>query len=81
MRKLWSLRHWMHVFKRVYKLMLSPQVPIGAKLLFFVPALLYWVLPDFLPFMPIDDIGVTMFLAQLFSSALERKYPDIKIMK
>ncbi|MBV6714277.1 MULTISPECIES: hypothetical protein [Paenibacillus] len=75
-KKLLSLRHWGHVFKRAGKLLMSPQVPIGSKLLFVVPALLYWVLPDVLPFMPIDDIAVTMMLANWFTGWMERKYPQ-----
>lgn len=76
MSKLLSLRHWSHVFKRVFRLLKSPKVPTGAKLMFVVPVLLYWVLPDFWPFMPLDDIAVSMLLANVFSAALERKYPD-----
>lgn len=76
MYKIWSLRHWAHIFKRVYRLLRSPQVPIGWKLLFLVPVLLYWVLPDAIPFFPLDDVAVTMILANLFSAALERKYPS-----
>uniref|UniRef100_A0A4Y8Q9Q0 DUF1232 domain-containing protein n=1 Tax=Paenibacillus athensensis TaxID=1967502 RepID=A0A4Y8Q9Q0_9BACL len=76
MRKIWSLRYWKHVLTRVWRLLRSPQVPLGAKLLFLIPALLYWVLPDVMPFIPIDDAAVTMLLAVVFSEALERKYPD-----
>lgn len=44
------------------------------KLLFTIPALLYWVLPDFMPFIPIDDIGVTMLLMGWFTARMDRKY-------
>ena len=47
------------------------------KLLFLVPVALYWVLPDFMPFLPIDDIGVTMLLMNWFVSRVERKYPGL----
>jgi uncharacterized membrane protein YkvA (DUF1232 family) len=73
-RKLWSLRHWAHVFTRVARLAVSPRVPLREKLLFGVPALLYWIFPDLLPWLPIDDIAVTMLLANWFSERLERKY-------
>lgn len=79
MGKILSLRHWSYVFKRAYKLIRSPKVPLAAKLLFLVPALLYWILPDAIPFMPLDDIAVTMLLTQLFSLTLERKYPNEQI--
>ncbi|MNI04491.1 hypothetical protein D3C73_574140 [compost metagenome] len=77
MNKLWNLRHWSHVFKRAFRLLKSPGVPLGAKLLFAIPALLYWVLPDILPLLPFDDIAVTMVLANLFTATMERKYPFI----
>ncbi|WP_054955476.1 hypothetical protein [Paenibacillus dakarensis] len=76
-RKLLSLRRWSHVFKRIFMYLSSPQVAKGDKLLFFIPAILYWVLPDFLPFMPIDDIGVTMLLMNWFVDRTERKYPGL----
>jgi hypothetical protein len=75
MGKLLSLRHWKHVFVRVFRLIRSPNIPLREKLLFAVPVLLYWVLPDAMPYMPFDDIAVTMFLANYFSARMERKYP------
>lgn len=74
--KLWSLRHWSHIFKRVPRLLQSPEIPLLDKLLLTVPALLYWVLPDFLPFIPVDDIAVTMLLMNWFVARTERKYPS-----
>ncbi|MBD2867528.1 hypothetical protein [Paenibacillus arenilitoris] len=76
MRKLLSLRHWQKTFARIYRLLRSSEVSLGDKLLFAVPALLYWVLPDVLPlpFLPIDDIAVTMLLAEWFARRTERKY-------
>lgn len=76
MRKLLSLRHWVHVLRRVWRLILSPRVPIGEKLLFGFPAIVYWIMPDVLPFLPVDDIAVTMLLANWFSERMERKYPQ-----
>lgn len=74
MHKLLSLRHWLHVFKRVWKLLGSSRVPIWEKLVFTVPALLYVVLPDALPMLPIDDIAVVMLLANWFAERMEKKY-------
>ncbi|MFB5760455.1 hypothetical protein [Paenibacillus medicaginis] len=79
-RKFWSLRQWEHVLRRLPRLLASPQVPLGDKLLFLVPALLYWVLPDIIipiPFMPLDDIGVAMLLMNWFVTRTERKYPQL----
>jgi uncharacterized membrane protein YkvA (DUF1232 family) len=75
--KLWSFRHWKHVFVRVYRVLRSPRIPLREKLWFLLPALLYWVLPDALPFIPLDDIAVTMLLANYFSARMERKYPQV----
>jgi len=49
---------------------------LGEKLLFGIPVVVYWIMPDMLPFMPIDDIAVTMMLASWFSDRMERKYPQ-----
>ncbi|WP_028610284.1 hypothetical protein [Paenibacillus harenae] len=76
MRKLLSLRHWQRTFVRIFQLLRSKHVSLMDKLLFAVPALLYWVLPDVLPlpFLPIDDIAVTMLLSEWFARRMERKY-------
>lgn len=74
MRKLLSLRHWRNTFVRIYQLLLSKDVSWKDKLLFIVPVLLYWVLPDVMPFMPIDDIAVTMLAAEWFARRMENKY-------
>lgn len=71
--KIWSLRHWGHVFRRIPVLLRSPRVPLADKLLLLVPALVYWVMPDVLPFIPIDDIAVTMALMNWFVSRAEKK--------
>jgi uncharacterized membrane protein YkvA (DUF1232 family) len=76
MRKLLSLRHWQRTFGRIWLLLKSRDVSMLDKLLFTVPVFLYWVLPDVLPlpFLPIDDIAVTMILAEWFARRMERKY-------
>jgi len=77
MRKLLSLRHWRHVFARIYRLLTSRDVKLIHKLLYIVPVFLYWVLPDVMPFMPIDDIAVTMIAAEGYTRYMERKYGDL----
>lgn len=76
-RRLWSFRRWSHVFQRIFGYLVSPRVALGDKLLFLIPVALYWVLPDMMPFMPIDDIGFTMLLMNGFVSRVERKYPGL----
>ncbi|QAY66440.1 hypothetical protein [Paenibacillus protaetiae] len=74
MRKLLSLRHWKDTFVRVFRLLGSKDVALADKLLFTIPVLLYWVLPDALPLMPFDDIAVTMIAAEWFAGRMEKKY-------
>ncbi len=74
LRKMLSIRHWRHVLSKVLKIIMSPNVPVKEKLLFGVPVLLYWVLPDAIPFMPLDDIALTMLAAHWFADRIERKY-------
>ena len=76
-RRLWSLRRWSHVFQRIFGYLTSSQVALGDKLLFLIPVALYWVLPDLMPLLPIDDIGFTMLLMNWFVSRVERKYPSL----
>jgi len=76
-RRLWSLRRWSHVFQRIFGYIASSEVSLPDKLLFLVPVILYWVLPDLLPLLPIDDIGFTMLLMNWFVSRVERKYPQL----
>ena len=54
--------------------MRSRQVPTLDKLLFTAAVALYWVLPDLIPFLPIDDVTVTAFAAHWFASKMERKH-------
>ncbi|RUT29671.1 hypothetical protein EJP77_15005 [Paenibacillus zeisoli] len=75
LQKLWSLKRWAHIFRRLPRLITSSQIPLSEKLLFLVPAGLYWVLPDVMPFMPLDDIAVSMFLMNWFVTRAEKKYP------
>lgn len=77
-RKLLSLKQWSHIFRSSWRYFVSPDVDLGDKLLFTVPALLYWVLPDVMPFVPIDDIGVTMLLMGWFTARMDRKYTAVK---
>ncbi|MEK3883593.1 hypothetical protein [Paenibacillus sp. PL2-23] len=74
MRKLLSLRHWRHTFSLIYRILTAKQVRLGDKLLFALPVLVYWIMPDVLPMMPVDDIAVTMIIAEWFAQRMSRKY-------
>jgi uncharacterized membrane protein YkvA (DUF1232 family) len=74
MRKKSLTRLWSRLPSRVWRILRAPQVAVSDKLLFIIPVLLYWVLPDFMPFLPIDDIAVTVLAAGWFAGKMERKY-------
>jgi len=76
-RKLLSLRHWRRVFVRVYRLLSAKEVRVVDKLIYIVPVLLYWVLPDVMPLLPIDDIAVTMIAAEWYTRRMEKKYAGV----
>lgn len=65
---------WRHLPRRIWTILRSDQVSLTDKLLFVVPVGLYWVLPDFMPFIPIDDAAVTAIAATWFTRAMEKKY-------
>ncbi len=54
--------------------MRSSRVALKDKLIFIIPVLLYWVLPDFMPMLPIDDAAFTAVAAIWYAKAMERKY-------
>lgn len=68
------LRRMLTIAPRVWRLLSSAKVPLKEKLLFLIPAVVYWIIPDVMPFMPLDDIAVTVLLAGWFASRMERKY-------
>lgn len=76
-RRLLSYKHWSSVVGRVIRLVGSKGIPVKEKLLFGIPVLLYWVLPDAIPFLPIDDIAVTMIAMNWFAARAERKYRQL----
>lgn len=76
-RRLFSIRRWSRMTGQLWRYLTSSQVAIGDKLLFLVPVVLYWILPDVMPFVPIDDIGVTLIVMGWFVSRMEKKYPAL----
>ncbi|MDU5143426.1 MAG: hypothetical protein E6230_14700 [Paenibacillus dendritiformis] len=65
------------LFRAAPRLLLSPRVPLKEKGIFAGLVLLYWVMPDFVPFMPIDDILFTMILMPWFSKRV-MKYDPVR---
>ncbi len=77
-----KIRRILTVLPRVWRLLSSSRVPLGEKLLFIIPAAVYWVMPDVMPFMPLDDIAVTLLLAGWFAARMEKKYgTDAPVLK
>ena len=74
MRKLLSLKHWRNTFAFIYRLLVSKEVSIWDKLLFLIPVIVYWIVPDVMPLVPIDDIAFTMIIAEWFAARMGRKY-------
>lgn len=68
------IRLWRRLPYRVWRILRSPHVSAADKLLLIVPVILYWVLPDFMPFLPVDDAAVTALAAAWFAQKMERKY-------
>jgi uncharacterized membrane protein YkvA (DUF1232 family) len=73
-----KLTTWVRLVTRTFHALRSPHIPLREKALLLIPAVLYWVLPDVLPFLPVDDIAVTLLLANWFTKRIENKYPPVK---
>ena len=69
-----GLAVWTRVPGRVWRILRSDRVSPKDKLIFVVPVLLYWILPDFMPLLPIDDAAFTAVAAVWYARAMERKY-------
>jgi hypothetical protein len=67
---------WSHLPSRVWRILKSKNVSASDKMLFIVPVALYWVFPDLMPFIPLDDAAVTVLAAGWFAKAMERKYGE-----
>ncbi|HZG75832.1 MAG TPA: hypothetical protein VEZ72_08225 [Paenibacillus sp.] len=75
MKKWLKLSTWARLVTRTTAYLFAPDIPLREKALLLVPAALYWVLPDVLPYVPLDDIAVTLFLSNWFLHRIEDKYP------
>ncbi|WP_281885990.1 hypothetical protein [Paenibacillus sp. YYML68] len=73
-KRLFSLRRWGYVVRRVLPLLGSRRVPLREKLLFALPVLVYWIMPDLWSFMPLDDAAVTLLMMNWFTERIEKKY-------
>ncbi len=69
-----GLALWTRIPGRVWRILRSNQVSTGDKLIFVIPVILYWILPDFMPLLPIDDAAFTAIAAVWYARAMERKY-------
>ena len=55
------------------RLWLDPRVSGHKKLLFPLLIGAYWVLPDILPFLPVDDLLFTLVMAWVFTASAEKE--------
>ncbi|MFC4596763.1 hypothetical protein [Cohnella hongkongensis] len=69
-----GLALWMRIPGRVWRILSSNRVALKDKLIFVVPVALYWILPDFMPMLPIDDAAFTAVAAAAYARLMERKY-------
>lgn len=68
------IRLWRRLPVRVWRILRSPRVSLADKLLLMVPVVLYWILPDVMPLVPIDDAAVTALAAAWYAHRMEQKY-------
>jgi hypothetical protein len=71
-----TLSKWTSLVSKTVRYLRSPEVPIWDKALLLVPVIIYWILPDVvvpLPYFPLDDAAVTLFLFHWFVKRIERK--------
>ncbi|CAH8772129.1 hypothetical protein ACE3MS_22020 [Paenibacillus dendritiformis] len=71
------VRRIIRLFRSAPRLLFSTRVPLKEKGIFVGLVLLYWVMPDVMPFMPIDDILFTMILMPWFSKRV-MKYDPVR---
>ena len=57
---------------RLIGLLFDPRVPRYKKQLFLFLPLAYWLAPDFLPFLPFDDLLFTLLSSWLFLQSAQR---------
>lgn len=72
-------RLWL-LLSSVPRLLTSKRVPFWEKAIFVGAIVIYWLIPvDLIPFMPIDDIILTLILLPWFSKrALTYEDPNLK---
>jgi len=58
------------------KLLLDPRVSRKKKLAFPLIIVAYWILPDILPFLPMDDLLFTVLMTYWFTRSAERDVPE-----
>ncbi|WP_199624534.1 hypothetical protein [Paenibacillus alkalitolerans] len=77
MKKWLSIAGWARIAAKLGAYLRSPIIPLWEKALLLVPVIAYWVLPDVLPYLPFDDLAVTLIMVNWFVGRIERKYPAL----
>ncbi|MGI6130114.1 MAG: hypothetical protein ACOYEO_08535 [bacterium] len=63
------------LIRRLIRLLFDPRVKGYKKKLFLIVVILYWLLPDLMPFVPLDDILVTLLGSWLFVHSAKKDVP------
>jgi uncharacterized membrane protein len=53
-------------FRHFSSILFDPRVKFGKKFIFILLVSIYWILPDLLPFVPLDDLLFTLLSAAAF---------------
>ncbi len=67
----------MNYFRRFSSILFDSRVSFGKKFIFIFLVSIYWLLPDLLPFVPLDDLLFT-FLGSLVFMKMAKKDITIK---
>lgn len=60
------------LLRRLIALLFDPRVPKYKKQLFLLLTLAYWLAPDLMPFLPLDDLLFTLLGSWLFLQSAQR---------
>lgn len=63
------------------RLLIDPRVSRQKKLAFPLIIFAYWILPDVMPFLPLDDLLFTVLMTYWFTRSAEKDVPEEKIGK
>lgn len=78
-----KIRRFFRIVPRVWgslRWLVSPRLPWKYRLMVLAPIVLYVVLPDLIPFFPLDDMAVTLAFLAFIERWLARKVADDRVV-